>query len=66
MAKTTTIKASSRCSVKVKDNYFTVEYTEERSLENGDNIEEERKDLWYDVNNEVDNQVDEIFENFKK
>ena len=66
MAKTTTIKASSRCSVKVKDNYFTVEYTEERSLEDGDNIEEERKDLWYDVNNEVDNQVDEIFENFKK
>lgn len=66
MAKTTTIKASSRCSVKVKDNYFTVEYTEERSIEDGDDIYAEKSKLWSDVNYEVDNQVDEIFENFKK
>lgn len=66
MAKTTTIKASSRCSVKVKDNYFTVEYTEERSIEDGDDVYAEKSKLWSDVNYEVDNQVDEIFENFKK
>lgn len=66
MAKTTTIKASSRCSVKVKDNYFTVEYTEERSIDDGDDINAEKSKLWSDVNYEVDNQVDEIFENFKK
>lgn len=65
MAKTTTIKASSRVSMKVKDNFYTVEYTEERSLEDGDNIEEERKELWYDVNNEVDKQIEEIYETFK-
>ena len=65
MAKTTSIKASSRVSMKVKDNFYTVEYTEERSLEDGDNIEEERKDLWYDVNNEVDKQIEEIYETFK-
>lgn len=65
MAKTTTIKASSRVSMKIKDNFYTVEYTEERSLEDGDNIEEERKDLWYDVNNEVDKQIEEIYETFK-
>lgn len=65
MTKTTTIKASSRVSIKIKDNFYTVEYTEERSLEDGDNIEEERKDLWYDVNNEVDKQIEEIYETFK-
>lgn len=65
MAKTTTIKASSRISMKIKDNFYTVEYTEERSLEDGDNIEEERKELWYDVNNEVDKQIEEIYETFK-
>lgn len=64
MAKTTTIKASSRCSVKVKDNYFTVEYTEERSIDENDDINKEKSKLWSDVNYEVDNQVDEIFNNF--
>ena len=50
MAKTTTIKASSRASVKVGDNFYTVEWTEERTIQPKDDIEEERQLLWDDVN----------------
>lgn len=60
MAKTTTIKASSRASIKVGDNFYTVEWTEERSIEPKDNIEEERTILWDDVNREVDTQIEDI------
>lgn len=62
-ATTTKISATSRCSVKVKDSFFTVEYTEERSIPDveGVDLEEERKDLWDTVNAECDNQTEEIF-----
>ena len=62
MAKTTTIKASSRASVKVGDNFYTIEWTEERTVGPKDNIEEERTLLWDDVNREVDNQIEDILE----
>lgn len=62
MAKTTTIKASSRASVKVGDNFYTIEWTEERTVDPKDDIEEERQNLWDDVNNEVDGQVEDILE----
>lgn len=62
MAKTTTIKASSRASVKVGDNFYTVEWTEERTIQPKDNIEEERALLWDDVNREVDSQIEDILE----
>lgn len=65
MAKTTTIKATSRVAMKIKDNFYTVEYTEERSLEDRDNVEDERKALWDTVNNEVDNQIEEIYDTFR-
>lgn len=65
MAKTTTIKATSRVAMKIKDNFYTVEYTEERNLEDGDNVEDERKALWDTVNNEVDNQIEEIYDTFR-
>lgn len=68
-AKITTIKATSRASVKVKDNhyndnYYTVEYSEERVIPEveGVNIEEERRLLWDTVNAECDNQILEIKE----
>ena len=62
------ITATSRMSLKVKDNYFTVEYTEERSIPNteGVDIEEERALLWDSVNNEVDNQAAIIADTFGK
>ena len=66
MSTTTTIKASSRASVKVGDSYYTIEWTEERSVDPTDNLEEERANLWDTANNEVDNQIKDILMAFKK
>ena len=59
------ISATSRVSVKVKDTYYTLEYTEERTLPTdqqltGFDIEQERKLLWDTVNSEVDRQVEDV------
>lgn len=62
--KITTIKAISRASVKIKDSFYTIEYGEERSLDEGDNVEEERKKLWDACNGEVDGQLDDILKSF--
>ena len=68
VAKITTIAATSRASVKIKDNYFTVEYHEERAIPDVEevDIEKERQFLWDTVNAECDNQIDEISKAFKK
>lgn len=63
----TSIKASSRASVKVRDSYYTVEYTEERALKpdlSVEEVEDEREKLWNTVNNECDSQVQEILKTF--
>lgn len=67
-ARTSTIRATSRASVKIRDNYFTVEYTEERVLPVTEavDLEEERKALWETVNAECDNQIEEINQTFRK
>lgn len=59
----TTIAATSRASVKIRDNFYTVEYHEERTIPDvsGVNIEAERKILWDTVNAEVDHQVEDIW-----
>lgn len=62
----TKIQATSRMSLKVRDNYFTVEYSEERAvpdLEDVD-IEKEKALLWDAVNAEVDNQAEVIYNTF--
>lgn len=64
-ATTTTIKASSRESIKLGDNYFTVEFTEERSVPEDCDLEEERALLWDDVNEEIDQQIDDIVDMYK-
>lgn len=63
---TTKIMATSRMSIRVKDNYFTIEYTEERSIpdKKGVDLEKEREALWDTVNTEVDNQAQSIWETF--
>ena len=67
----TSIRATSRASVKVKtsngDNYYTVEYSEERVIPDVDgiDIEEERTLLWNTVNDECDNQTEIIIKNSK-
>lgn len=65
-AKTTSIRATSRTSIKLGDNFFTVEYSEERSVSEDCNIEEERETLWDDVNREVDNQIDDIQDMYRE
>ena len=68
LAETISIAATSRCSVKVQDNFYTVEYHEERKIPEGIAVDivKEREALWDTVNNECDNQVQEILRTFKK
>lgn len=63
-----TIKATSRASVKIKDSYYTVEYSEERIIPDidGVDISQERKLLWDTVNAETDEQIEDILKTFKK
>ena len=63
---TTTIKFTSRASVKVGDSFYTVEACEERMIPDMPDIdiEEERKELWNTVNLEVDKQIEDILNNF--
>lgn len=65
--KVTEINATSRVAIKIRDNYYTVEYSEKRTLPDVDdvNIEAERELLWNDVNATVDNQANEILKTFK-
>ena len=60
------IQATSRMSLRVNENYFTIEYTEERTIPNieGVDIEQERIALWDAVNNECDNQAETIWDTF--
>ena len=64
------IKFSSRASIKItnngQDHYYTVEYGEERQIDNFNevDIDKERQFLIDDCNNQVDNQVKEIVETF--
>jgi len=61
-----TIKATSRVALKIKDNFYTVEFTEERAIPDGDvDVAFERQALWDDVNKTVDDQCEEILKTFK-
>lgn len=65
---TTSIKFTSRASVKVGDSFYTVEACEERlipAIEDVD-IEKERKLLWDTVNTECDLQIEDILKLYKK
>lgn len=66
MMKVTSIRATSRASVKVADSFYTVEYCEERSIDPEDNVEEERAKLWNTCNGEVDAQIEDILKSFSK
>jgi len=66
----TVIRANSRCTVKIKDNFYSIEYTEERSLPDINevpyDIDKERQLLWQEVNEVVDDQIDDILQPYKK
>lgn len=72
-AKVVSIKATSRASISVptsnsNNQYFTVEYTEERSIPDVPEIDldKERALLWERVNEECDNQIEEIYKSISK
>lgn len=64
--KTTTIRATSRISIKIRDTFYTFEYCEERQIEEGDDVANEREKLWEVCNAEVDYQVAETLAMYKK
>ena len=65
-AKISKISATSRASLSIKGNFFTVEYSEERVIPDieGVDIEKEREALWDAVNTECDNQADVLWDTF--
>lgn len=70
IAKTVSIKCSSRVSACIDKNYYTVEYTEERSIDPANAGDEylatQRELLWDTVNHEVDCQIEDIYKTFAK
>ena len=68
-ATTTKLVATSRASVKINDNFYTVEMSEERTINptaRGVNLTQEQQLLWDSVNNSVDNQIIDIKNAFAK
>lgn len=63
----TGIKATSRVAIKIRDNYYTVEYTEERTIPDveGVDIEAEQNILFDSVNAIVDSQAEDIIKTFQ-
>lgn len=64
-SKVTSIRATSRASVKIKDSFYTFEFCEERQIINPDEITDEelaieKQNLWDSCNEEVDKQIEEI------
>lgn len=64
---TTSIRLTSRASVRIGESYFTFEACEEKQCDpelakalTDDELAEERQELWDLVNNEVDKQIAEI------
>lgn len=70
--KTTSIKFTSRASIKIEtksgDKFYTIEACEERMIPEGvEDVDwsEERKLLWDTVNDECDKQIEDIIKIFK-
>ena len=66
MAQTTTIHASIKMTPKIKDMYMSIEYMEERILQAGENVEEEKNNLFDDVYNTVVEQINLATKDFTK
>ena len=60
------IKFSSRASIKVRDNFYTFEYGEERQIDNFNevNLDKEKQLLIDDCNKVVDSQIEEVVKMF--
>ncbi len=62
--RTTKITATSRCAIKIKDNYYTLELSEERVMpeETEVNLNREYEAIFNSINNEIDNQMQDILD----
>lgn len=62
-ARTTTIKATNRMSVKIDNNFYTVEWCEERVIPEGmseEDVQKARASLWDTCVQECENQIADI------
>ena len=66
--KTTKITATSRCAIKIKDNYYTLELSEERTMPDNEEIDldKEYKALFDSINIEIDNQMQDVLNSIKR
>ena len=66
-AQVSKITAYSKATIKIRDNYFSTEYQEERVIPQVDGVDiaKEREALWDTVNAEVDNQMAIIVDTFR-
>lgn len=66
--KTVKITGTSRCAIKIKDNFYTTELSAERVLPESDDIDlkKEYEDLFNSINDEVDKQMTEIIDTFAR
>ena len=66
--KTKTISATSRASIKVGDSFYTLEFTEERTVPqtSGVDLIKEKDALSDEVNSQVDKQIEDVLRTFKK
>lgn len=61
-SKPTKFSATSRCAVKIRDNYYTIEVSEEREVTSPEvDTEKEFEKLFDKLNAVVDNQIEEIY-----
>ena len=65
---TTTLRFTSRASININDAWYTIEACEERTVPDveGVDVDQERKLLWDALNMEVDGQLTEIRDAYKK
>lgn len=65
--KTTKITATSRCAIKVKDNYYTLELSEERVMPDDKSIDldKEYDALFNSINSEIDTQMQDVLNSIK-
>lgn len=66
--KTTKITATSRCAIKIKDNYYTLELSEERTMPESDGIDldKEYSALFDSINAEIDKQCQDVLNSINK
>ena len=65
--KTTKITATSRCAIKIKDNFYTQELIEERVLPENEEVDlnKEYEALFNSINDEIDRQMQDILKTFR-